>query len=253
MLPYLAPQPLYLAGMWIHWPLLFAVLGVLAAHFLLLRRARLTGLDVPTAAAMSLSMVLAGAAGARLFKLAYLPGVLANLDWQSMLLAGGMASFGGLAGGLLGASLYFAARRIPASRALDYLDALAAVFPMGWILGRTGCALVHDHPGVASTSPFAVAYPDLPRFDLAVIEVLFLAAFLIPLFVWLARRPQPRGLFLSSFFVLYGAFRLWLDTLHVDPPRYAGLTVDQWAYGSMFLAGIILAASLRPFRKEVFA
>ncbi len=253
MLPYLTPQPVYLAGTWLHWPLSLAVLGVLAAHFLLLRRARLTGLDVPTAAAMSLSMVLAGAAGARLFKLVYMPAVLANLDWPSVLLVGGMASFGGLAGGLAGAALYFSARRIPAFQALNYLDALAAVFPMGWILGRTGCALAHDHPGLASTSPLAVAYPDMPRFDLAVIEVLFLAAFLIPLFVWLARRPQPRGLFLSSFFVLYGAFRLWLDTLHVDPPRYAGITVDQWAYGSMFLAGIILAASLWPFRKEVFA
>ncbi|MCC6293163.1 MAG: prolipoprotein diacylglyceryl transferase [Bryobacterales bacterium] len=253
MLPYLTPPPVNLAGLWFHWSVLLAVLGVLVAHFLLLRRARRTGLDVPTAAAMSLSMVLAGAAGARLFKLVYMPAVLANIDWPSVLLVGGMASFGGLAGGLAGAALYFAARRIPAFQALNYLDALAAVFPMGWILGRTGCALVHDHPGLASTSPLAVAYPDMPRFDLAVIEVLFLAAFLIPLFVWLARRPQPRGLFLSSFFVLYGAFRLWLDTLHVDPPRYAGITVDQWAYGSMFLAGLLLTTVLRPFRKEVFA
>jgi len=259
MLPYLDLNPLYVSGLWIRWPLLCASTGVLVAHFALLRRARQLGLDVPTAGSLSFFMLIAGVLGARVFKLAYLPGAWNQFAWTDLLTRGGLASFGGLAGGLLGALVYFAARRLSAATALDHLDALAAVFPLGWLFGRLGCAIVHDHPGLASSSLFAVAYPDMPRFDLAYLEILFLALLLIPLFVVLARRPQPRGFFLTAFFLLYGAFRLWLDTLHVDPPRYAGITVDQWAYGSMFLLGFVLAAAVRPFhklhssRREVFA
>lgn len=259
MLPYLDLNPLYLSGLWIRWPLLCACAGVLVAHFALLVRARRLGLDVPTAASMTFFMVIAGLPVARLFKFVYMPGAWSQISWTDLLHRGGLASFGGLVGGLLGAALYFAARRIPPGRALDYLDALASVFPLGWLLGRMGCAIVHDHPGLASTSPFAVAYPDMPRFDLAYLEVLFLAFVMIPLFAILARRAQPRGFFLTAFFVLYGSFRLWLDTLHVDPPRHFGVTVDQWAYGSMFLLGLVLALALRrfrlvpPVRKEVFA
>jgi len=259
MLPYIDLPPLNVSGRFIQWPLLCACVGVLVAHVALLARARRLALNVPTAASMSFFMVVAGLLGARLFKLAYLPGVWSQLSWMDLFAAGGLASFGGLAGGLIGALLYFAARRMSAATALDYLDALAAVFPLGWLFGRLGCSIAHDHPGLASSSVFAVAYPDLPRFDLGYLEVLFLALAMIPLFVVLARRPQPRGFFLTVFFLLYGGFRLWLDTLHVDPPRYAGITVDQWAYGSMVLLGVALAVSLRPFqnlnplRREVYA
>lgn len=249
MLPYLDPSPLHVGGVWLRWPILFAATGVLTAHFLLLLRAKRLKLDLPTAASMSFFMVVAGVAGGRLFKLAYVPATWSQLTWTTLFSTGGLASFGGLLGGLIGAILYFAARRISPTNALDYLDALAAVFPMGWIFGRMGCAVVHDHPGLATTSFLAVAYPDMPRYDLGLTEVLFFATVMIPLFVWLGRTPRPRGFFLATFFVIYGAFRLWLDTLHVDPPRFAGVTVDQWAYGGMLAAGGLLVLWMRARNK----
>lgn len=120
--------------------------------------------------------------------------------------AGGLASLGGLAGGLIGALLYFAARRMSAATALDYLDALAAVFPLGWLFGRLGCSIAHDHPGLASSGLFAVAYPDLPRFDLAYLEVFFLVLFLIPLFAGV--RPPPSAARSVSHGVLSALWRL---------------------------------------------
>jgi uncharacterized protein (TIGR03437 family) len=48
---------------------------------------------------------------------------------------------------------------------------LAFVFPMGWIIGRTGCILAHDHPGRATALFLGVRYPGGPQFDLAVLEV----------------------------------------------------------------------------------
>jgi len=85
-----------------------------------------------------------------------------------------------------------------------------------------------------------VRYPGGTRFDLAVIEVLFLALVMLPLFAFLDRRPRAGGFWLGAFLTVYGGFRLWLDTLHVDPPRYGPFSVDQWAYGSVLLLGLTL-------------
>lgn len=228
--------------------------GILLGHFLLLARAKRLGLSVETAASMSFFMVVGGMLGAKIFKPVYFPDQFQLSSWPGLALRTGMASFGGLAGGLLAAALYFAARRCPFRQALSYLDALASVFPMAWILGRTGCALAHDHPGLASNSILAVRYPDMPRFDLGLLEVIFLGAAMIPFFWVLSRQPRPAGFFLASFLTVYGAFRLLLDQLHVDPPRYAGVSVDQWAYGLATLAGLLLFRWAYSFRlREAFA
>jgi phosphatidylglycerol:prolipoprotein diacylglycerol transferase len=111
---------------------------------------------------------------------------------------------------------------------------------MGWIVGRCGCILAHDHPGRASGSFLAVGDPAGPRFDLAVIEVLFLGLILIPWFAFLDSRKRPSGFWLGIFLTTYGAFRLCLDTLHVSPPRYGPVSVDQWAYGTVLLLGLAI-------------
>jgi len=221
-----------------------ASLGILLAHWLYLRRARQWGLDPGIAGWLSLTMVASGLAGAFLFRWAYLPAVLARDPWIWLKTTSGAASFGGIAAGLLAAAIYLRWRGIRGPQALTYLDALASVFPLGWIFGRTGCSLIHDHPGLRSDSFLAVRYPEFPRWDLAVVEVLFLAVFVIPVFAVLNRGRRPPGFFLGAFLALYGLFRLWLDTLHVDPPRYLGFTVDQLAYGVTALAGLGLLAAM---------
>jgi prolipoprotein diacylglyceryltransferase len=117
------------------------------------------------------------------------------------------------------------------------------------VFGRIGCSLVHDHPGRPSSSFLAVRFPGASRFDLAVIEVLFLAVLLIPLFAVLNREKWQDGFWLGVFLTLYGAFRLWLDTLHVDPPRYGPFSVDQWVYGIALIAGLVILIGNR--RREI--
>jgi phosphatidylglycerol:prolipoprotein diacylglycerol transferase len=225
--------------------LLLAAIGILVAHFLLLRRARSKGLNPETAAAMSLTMVLVGLVCAYWFRGVYLADAVKQ-DWRTLLtLQPGAASFGGIAGGLLGGWGYLKLRRLPRQEVRRYLDALAFVFPCGWVFGRLGCTLIHDHPGAPSTSLLAVQFPDGSRFDLAVIEVLFLIAVLIPLFAILDRTKHPNGFWLGAFLSMYGAFRVCLDFLHVDPPRYGPFTVDAWAYGTALLVGVILLISSR--------
>ena len=54
------------------------------------------------------------------------------------------------------------------------LDIIAYAMPIGWMIGRLGCTLAHDHRGLASTSWIAVNFPEGPRYDLGLIEFLFL-------------------------------------------------------------------------------
>lgn len=219
---------------------LFGVIGILVAHFLYLRRARQWKLDAQLAGWLSFTMVLAGIVGAFLFRWVYLASALRRDPWIWLKATQGAASFGGIAAGLIAAVLFLRIRRVPTKLAWSYLDALASVFPFGWIFGRIGCSLIHDHPGLRSESWLAVRYPDAPRWDLAVVEVLFFAFVLIPLFVYLNRRPHPSGFFLGLFLTVYGVFRVFLDRLHVDPPRYFGASVDQLAYGTACLIGIVI-------------
>lgn len=240
MIPYWKLTALPVGRYTISVPLLLMAIAILVAHLLLLRRARRQGLNVETAAMMSLVMVLVGLPCAYWFRGVYLADAVKQ-DWRVLLsLQIGAASFGGIAGGLLGGWAYLAARGIPRPDILHYLDALAFVFPRGWVFGRLGCSLVHDHPGRTSSSFLAVRFPSGSRFDLAILEVLFLLVVVIPLFAWLDRRKRPNGFWLGTFLAVYGAFRLWLDTLHVDPPRYGPLSVDQWAYGMVLVIGLFL-------------
>src|SRR5260221_5015177 len=57
---------------------------------------------------------------------------------------------------------------------VSLLDLVAYAFPSGWLLARLGCALVHDHPGTASSAALAVAFPGGSRYDLGVLELLLM-------------------------------------------------------------------------------
>lgn len=245
MIPYWKFTQVRLGSTVLSAQLLLAAIGILVAHFLLLRRARLKQLSPEIAAMMSLMMVIAGLAGAYWFRGVYLADAVKQ-NWHVLLgLQPGATSFGGIAGGLLAGWAYLKARGCYARDIFRYLDALAFVFPCGWVFGRVGCALAHDHPGVMSTSIFAVQFPGGSQFDLAVIEVIFLVVVLLPLFVMLDRRQHAPGFWLGAFLWIYSAFRLLLDTLHVDPPRYGPFAVDTWAYGTALIVGSAIVLSSR--------
>src|SRR5207245_1227221 len=86
---------------------------------------------------------------------------------------GSMSSFGGLIGGIAG-GLWVARRNgLTGARMFAFMDIVAFAFPFAWIFGRTGCALAHDHIGIASSSFWAVDFPGGPRFDLGLLELFY--------------------------------------------------------------------------------
>jgi phosphatidylglycerol---prolipoprotein diacylglyceryl transferase len=204
------------------------------------------------------------------------PAILFAL-WQ------GLSSFGGFFGAVLGAVAwkYYDTREVmhwgrhlsvvrPVRRAkpasiLPYADVVLAVFPVAWVFGRAGCAVVHDHPGVrvASGSWLSVAYGPgpvdtfgfielrhgtEPRYDLGLLEMMF-ACVVATAFATTWRRRGAPGWYVVASCILYAPVRFGLDFLRLDDlaggdERYAGLTPAQWACLGLFLFGVAMAARL---------
>src|SRR5262249_37759254 len=157
----------------------------------------------------------------------------------------GMSSFGGFAGALLGLTLYYGRTRRPW---LPMADLLAQALVIGWVFGRLGCTLVHDHIGMPSEFLLAVRFSDGPRHDLGLYELLYTVLVLVPAVVVLNRRARPPGTSVAVLALLYAPARFLLDFLRqTDLPgadvRYLGLTMAQ--YGCIVLAGIGIALLIR--------
>jgi phosphatidylglycerol:prolipoprotein diacylglycerol transferase len=158
----------------------------------------------------------------------------------------GLSSYGGFFGGILGCFIWRYRRKIPL---LPYANAVCFGLPFGWLFGRTGCFVVHDHPGKVSDFALAVsdyrfgAPPYQPRHDLGLYEMLYAAAIIV-LFVWLEHRSRrPVGFYCVLLPLVYAPVRFLLDFLRATPleggdVRYAGLTPAQWSSLLMVAVGL---------------
>jgi phosphatidylglycerol:prolipoprotein diacylglycerol transferase len=214
---------------------------------IVMRRAPQVGIDRRTASTLLGWAIFLGIVGAHVFDvLAYTPERMRANPLELFRIWGGISSFGGMLGGLLG--LYLVMRRKQMSRhdMLRFVDCLIFALPFTLAIGRLGCALLHDHVGVSSAHWLAVAFPDGPRFDLGLLEF-FYVSLIAALFAGLSRRRWPDGFYIGLFFAAYGPVRFALDSLRVSEARYLGWTPGQ--YLSLVAAGIgvwTLFTVLRP-------
>jgi phosphatidylglycerol:prolipoprotein diacylglycerol transferase len=223
------------------------VLAAIVTQFqIVTRRAPRFGITRDVAASLIAWAIVLGLIGAHVFDvLAYFPERLRENPLELFRFWGSLSSTGGMAGGLLG--LYVVARRRGLSREqmLSFFDCCMFALPFTLALGRLGCGLQHDHPGVSSEHFLAVAFPDGGRFDLGLLEF-FMVSGVAALFLLLDRWPRPGGFYAGLFFALYGPGRFALDFLRIDDARYASLTPAQFLMIGASVGGIgVLIWSLR--------
>jgi phosphatidylglycerol:prolipoprotein diacylglycerol transferase len=161
----------------------------------------------------------------------------------------GLSSFGGFLGGALTALWY---RQKKGVSLMVLGDIFCFAFPFAWLFGRTGCFVVHDHPG--TVTDFFLAVNDyhgqgVARHDLGLYEVFWSAA-MIPLLLFLDRKPRPWGFFMALVPILYAPIRFALDFLREGPEhggdvRYLGLTPGHYYAVVMLLAGIAVAVRVK--------
>lgn len=214
--------------------------GVYAGGFLALRQGKKLGLDERTLFSFILWVVGIGFVGGHVLDaIFYYPERMLSDPLSVIRLWDGLSSFGGFVGAAGGAWLWRWRHGTPM---LPYADVVASAFPVGWVFGRAGCALAHDHPGLSSTAWFAVRYPTGGRFDLGLYEMLLTipiaAAFLV-----LRQRPRPWGFYLAVMSIAYAPWRFALDFLRardtpITDPRYGALTPAQWACFGLLGVGL---------------
>jgi phosphatidylglycerol---prolipoprotein diacylglyceryl transferase len=156
---------------------------------------------------------------------------------------------------------------------LPYADVALACFPIGWVFGRAGCAIVHDHQGAlaAKGALLAVAWPtsendgvhhvlgplhvvwgSVPRYDLGLLEMLFTIV-LATAFVATWRRPMLLGTYVVVASLAYAPVRFAMDFLRLDDeahtdPRLLGLTFAQWCSIALFVFGLAMLVHVRSRR-----
>lgn len=218
--------------------------GVLFGIWLAHRRARATGVDKDLLDDFITHGVIAGFVFGHVFDtVLYHPESIAENPLELLMPWKGLSSFGGFFGAVLGGFIWRWRRK---ELMLPPLDACAFGMPAAWALGRTGCFVVHDHPGRVTDFFLAVegyrfgATPYLPRHDLGLYEVFWSLACVV-IFLLLQRRPRPPGFFMALLAILYAPVRFGLDFLRVDDAVYVmGLTPGHFSAALSLGLGTLL-------------
>lgn len=277
MLPYF-PQPrLHLFGpVYLHAFGAMVAAALIAGWRMAAARCRGKGLDERLFERLAVWVVAAGFLGAHLYSvLAYFPREAAENPLLLLKAWENISSFGGIAGGVLGYWLFFRfkGRQTGYLERLEYLDAIAYAFPFAWVLGRLGCTLAHDHPGVVTSFPLAFSLEsaeareyilsvyagagrlsELPSaaelagmgfHDLGWYELLYTLLLMVPAFLLMDRRKRVPGFYPLAFILLYVPARFLLDFLRLADATYFGLTPGQYAGAAVFAAALPAAWILR--------
>lgn len=225
--------------------------GVYLGAWLSVRQGRRLGLDEKALVSFIFWVVGIGfVLGHVLDVVLYSPARLVTDPGSVFRLWDGLSSFGGFTGALVGTLLWKGRHKVPV---LPYADVVASALPVGWVFGRAGCSVAHDHPGMHSQAWFAVHYPDGGRYDLGLYEMLLVIPLAVA-FLVLRRQPRPWGFYVGTMSVAYAPTRFALDFLRAKDllsadPRYGLFTPAQWACFALLAFGtvVLYRALMKPW------
>ena len=167
----------------------------------------------------------------------YFPDRLAEDPMQLLYVWNGLSSFGGFLGGIFGAVVFLKKRNLPI---LPYVDSIAVGLSVGWVLGRLGCTVAHDHPGLSTDFFLAFDHPQRgPIHDLGFYEFLF-ALVVFALVMTIRRFKLPHGMIPATMGIVYAPVRFGFDFLRVADAKYLGLTPGQWSAVGLLIFGSVL-------------
>jgi len=299
LIPYIHVPDLKLGPLTLHPFGLLVATGVIVGTWLATRRAKQRGMDLRKLNSFITWMLVAGFMGGHMFvEIFYHPSELwpkgawtwEKGPWSILWLWQGLSSFGGFLGALIGIILWkffdstpwvvlgpitipkFFKRKM-AMPIMPLADLILSVYPVAWIFGRSGCSVVHDHPGAKATadSLLAVAYGrgpiteygpiqfimgNAPQYDLGMLEMMFtcIIAFFFAI-TW--RKKLPTGSYIIATAFAYAPVRFVMDFFRITEGdsadiRYGTLTFAQYCCLALLVFGGVMIAVVRANQKKGF-
>jgi phosphatidylglycerol:prolipoprotein diacylglycerol transferase len=296
MIPYVHFPDLKLGPLTLHPFGLLVATGVLVGIWLATKRAKERRLDTDKLSSFITWMLVAGFLGGHMLdQIFYHPQELLKRPWSLFFLWDGLSSFGGFVGALIGVVLWKYFEAVPILRTpfftlsrfkrrerpmpiMPFCDLILSVFPVAWIFGRGGCAVVHDHKGMRAPADHLLAvafgppdpsrtirlgtadwaielrYGDAPQFDLGLLEMMFTVV-LATLLALTWRRKLTTGSYIAAVALAYAPVRFAMDFLRVrdveaGDPRYGALTPAQWACIALFVLGLVMVRKVVELRRS---
>ena len=293
MIPYIHVPDLKLGPLTLHPFGLLVATGVILGTYLATRRARQRGLDLEKLNSFITWMLVAGFLGGHMLdQIFYHPHELVKDPLSLFKLWTGLSSFGGFVGALIGIVLWKYFESVPWGRVpflgftipkyrrrpitmpiLPFADLILSVFPVAWVFGRSGCSVVHDHPGMRAEpgTLLAVSFPDHntivslqkatgiqlldgghPQFDLGLLEMMF-TVILATLLALTWSKKLTTGSYVAATALCYAPVRFAMDFIRVRDvdqadPRYGAFTPAQWMCVALFVFGLVMVAKVRQFK-----
>ena len=246
MIPYVEHPVLQIGSYPLQAFRVLALLAIVVEYAIVVRRAPRHGFGPDEASSLVAWATVWGLASAHVFDvIAYYPERLRTDPLELFRVWGSLSSWGGMVGGLAGLAFLSWRRGLGLDGILRFFDVVLFALPFTLAVGRFGCALQHDHLGIPSTHFLAVNFPSGPRFDLGLLEFLYLVPLSL-VFLALDRKPRPTGFWTGLYFAAYGPARFAMDMLRNEDARYLGWTPAQYLCVVATLAGAtLLVWSLR--------
>jgi phosphatidylglycerol:prolipoprotein diacylglycerol transferase len=247
VIPYFQPPSLHLGPLTLEPFGAFAAAGIYLGARLAIGHAAREGVDPRPLVDYAAWGVLAGILGGHFVHLFFYHPEELRDPWKIARVWDGLSSFGGLLGAVIALILFLRRRHLSLA---PYGDALALGTAPGWGVARIGCFVVHDHPGIRTDFPLAVAFPGGARHDLGLYDALWLFG-IAGLLYALAARGALKGKLLAVLAMLYAVGRFSFDFLrardlaYVDA-RYFGLTPAQYFCFVIFGWGLYQLMKARP-------
>ena len=242
------PVILYFGGFALRWHSLEIMLGIIAAMLIAIYEGKRKGLPINEIYSLTLWVVLGGVVGARLFHVIdewsfYASNPALILQFQR----GGLAIWGGLAGGAVVTVAYARVKHLPLARLVDVMTPglLAAQ-----IIGRFGCIINGDAYGGLTDLPWAFTYTHpgalvpldlrgVPTHPYPLYEAIWNG--LVLLAIWRLRHVFKKdGQVLLSYLPLYSLGRFFLTFVRQQNVTFGGLQQAQMIALFVFVASVAM-------------
>jgi len=249
MIPYFDLTNIHLGPITIHGWGLFVALGMLLGVKVSVNEARAQKIDTHLIESWAFWILGGALIGARVMHFVLL-GELTNFIGLISIWQLGWASTGGIVGAILTGVVLILIKAPKEINKFRLADVLAGGFLLGMALGRLGCFVIHDHPGVITDFFLAVNFPSGPRLDMGLMESLALWPFGIMLYAKRQILRSKPGLITVYTFGIYGLIRFGLDffrarDLAFADSRWFDLTLAQYFAMILVIASLVLLNRIR--------